>query len=261
MSTPAIKSDKRPGGIRSGGSFAIAIGVHLLALLMVPEFRATLRELAPTSGDFIEVEPDPPPPPPPEVEPPPAPPTQDRAAPTVTETVAQNAAPPPEDTAVEALPELIETDLVLSNNTFSVPTTSGTPSGPIQSGRVTGSNAQGLPGGTPDGEPGGTGIARTADLSVRPSPPGELDTILQRNYPPLARQQAIEADAYVNVEILPDGSVGRVRRGSESIAGYGFAQACIATVREGGAWQPGRDQAGAAVASQRRFRCQFVIRR
>ncbi len=66
MSSSPMRSQPDHEKARSGGAFTIAVGLHVLALFMVPEFRASIGELAAATAEFVEVEAEPTPEPPPE---------------------------------------------------------------------------------------------------------------------------------------------------------------------------------------------------
>lgn len=248
---------------RSSGALAIAIGIHVAALLMVPEFRATLRSLAPSSAEFVEVEAVPEP----EPEPTPQAPETPRLrpnlpAPTQPVVAPQPEAPPPAaDEAVEEIQNLTLTN-DSAPSSFSVSAGSGVESSrPIASGQVTGREVAGTPTGVVGGTVGGTGPVPDANLSVRAAQPSGLSDILQELFPDSARAQGIEGEAIVAVEIRTDGSVGRTRIVREAPRGFGFGQACVSTLRRGGDWTPARDQGGQIVVSERRFPCRFTLSR
>lgn len=262
MSSSTVSRSSHPTA-RSSGAFAIAAAIHVLALLMVPEFRATLRSLAPSSADLVEVEavPDPEPTPAPQVQQAP------RIRPNVTAPVEPQVAPQPDEpppAADEAVEEL--QNLTLTNDSapssFAVAAGTGADSTrPIASGVVTGREVAGTPGGVVGGTVGAAGPVSDENLSVRAAQPSGLSDILQELFPDSARAQGIEGEATVAVEIRTDGSVGRTRVVRESPRGFGFGQACVATLRRGGTWTPARDQSGNLVISERRFPCRFTLSR
>lgn len=256
----STRTRREPGAVPAGTSLGIAIGVHVAALLLVPEFRQSIRDLATTTGDFIEVEPEPPaPPPPPPDRPPPVP--REREEVVRPEAASPDEPPPPLDQASEPPPDILEAEgLELSNSTFTMPANTGAAPRTNQSGVYTGNATQGTSTGSPDGVPGGTGPALVTDLSVRAEPPSNMNAILDRHFPSEARQQGVQGTASVTVEVRPDGSVGRVQRGTESVSGFNFMRACIDAVREM-QWTPARDQSGNTVGSSRSFRCRFDISR
>ena len=64
--------------------------------------------------------------------------------------------------------------------------------------------------------------------------------------------------AVVSVEVQPTGEAGGIRLQRESVAGQGFGQACISTVR-GSRWTPALNEAGNPIATRVNFRCEFRI--
>lgn len=255
MATPM----RRPGESRSSVTIAlvIALVLHVVAVAAVPEFREAVAEVVGSTADFIDVAPEPPPPPPPAAEPPPQ---VERAAPR-TPTEAAPPAPPQQTTTVPP-PEVITALDNTNLGNWQVQQGTGPATQPIRSGVLSTTNTDGAANGVVDGGvPGGTGLVADADLSVRASAPPGLDALLERYYPADARQQAVEGRAMVAIEVRADGSTGRVRPLRESVPDFGFAQACVRTVREGGHWTPGRDRQGNAVASVLRFSCEFSVRR
>lgn len=263
-SSPAIHPEHQKA--RSSGAFVVAVGVHVAALLLVPEFRATLRSLAPSSAEFVEVdavvpEPTPPPTPAPVREAPRVRPNVTAPPPEPTVAPRPNEPPPAADEAVEEIQNLTLTN-DSNSASFSVPAGTGVESTrPIASGQVTGREVAGTPGGVVGGTPGGTGPVSDENLSVRASQPSGLSDILQELFPDSARAQGVEGEAIVAVEIRTDGTVGRTRIVREAPRGFGFGQACVATLRRGGSWTPARDQAGNIVVSERRFPCRFSLSR
>jgi len=245
-------------GARSSGAFVLAIAAHVLAVIAIPEFRQGIRELVGSTADIVEVEAEAPPEPP---APPPPRPERNNAPREASDT---NEPPPPVQESTAPPPELLTTldNVNLSNSGFTVQQGTGVATQPIRVGVQSDRNTDGSANGVPDaGVPGGTGLVADADLSVRAGSPSGLDALLNRFYPADARQQAVEGRAIVAIEVRADGTVGRVRRLSESVADFGFAQACINMVRESGRWTPGRDRDGTAVSSVLRFSCDFSIRR
>jgi len=115
--------------------------------------------------------------------------------------------------------------------------------------------------GTVGGIIGGTGIGvivDVGDLSRQPIPPS-LKRKLEKLYPKKARQEGIEGEVVIRLQIAPDGLPAKIRLISEDPAGYELGQACIKTLR-GEKWQPPIDKAGKAVTSRVTYRCGFEIR-
>lgn len=112
-------------------------------------------------------------------------------------------------------------------------------------------------GGAPVAEPGPRVVA-FADLSRRPSPHGDLDALLSRNYPARARQLGIEGRVIVGFRIMPDGSLARLRVRTEAPLEHGFGQACRRTVEQI-RWDPPLARDGQPVATDASFECEFVV--
>ncbi|MEZ5980613.1 MAG: TonB family protein [Planctomycetota bacterium] len=94
------------------------------------------------------------------------------------------------------------------------------------------------------------------DLSRAPRPP-QLDRVLERNYPADARRSGMSGTAILSVQILADGSVGVVRRVSQTAQAFG--EACERTVRSG-PWSPPIDRAGRPVATLITYTCRFEVK-
>ena len=93
-------------------------------------------------------------------------------------------------------------------------------------------------------------------LGKPPRAPG-LDAELERNYPADARRSGISGTATLQVELLPDGRVGKVVPLSESYPGFG--RACDRTVRAG-KWEPPIDREGRPVRTEIKYVCKFEVR-
>lgn len=254
MASPMRTSDQ---GSRNTAAIVLAVGLHVAAVVAIPEFRQGVRDLVESTADFVEMAPDPEPP---AEDPPPPPPRPDRQAPRTEST--SNEPPPPVQESTAPPPEVITTLDGTLSNTFTITQGTGDATAPIRAGVQSTRNTEGSLNGVPDaGVPGGRGLVADADLSVRASPPSGLNDLLQRYFPADARQQGIGGRALVSIEVRADGSVARVTRLRESVADYGFADACIRMVRASGRWEPGRDRSGTEVASVIRFACEFDINR
>lgn len=246
-------------------SVAAHVGVFA-ALSAVPR-----QEAPPPLGSVVEFEVPPPnevmPPEPPEPPPPaPAPPE-----PTLPATTAKLDAPPEKiaDPEPKAEPQPSEpseppvadlTGLTLTNDaggsTWASRIGNGSAlNGPLRSPRPGRQSAQ-----TPKSEAArplarGPSVVPIADLSKRPVPP-KLDTILERHYPPAARQQGKSGTAVVRLRIDADGQVRKANIVSESDAGFG--RACRSTVL-GSVWSPPQDQRGNPVATFVSYTCRFRV--
>jgi len=122
---------------------------------------------------------------------------------------------------------------------------------------VTGRSRDGIVGGII----GGTGIGvvvDVGDLSRQPIPPS-LKRKLEKLYPKKARQEGIEGEAVIRLQIAPDGLPAKIRLITEDPAGYDLGKACIQTLR-GEKWQPPIDKDGKPVTTRITYRCGFEIR-
>lgn len=108
---------------------------------------------------------------------------------------------------------------------------------------------------------GGTGIGvvvDVGDLSKQPIPPA-LKTKLEKLYPKKARQEGIEGEAVIRLQVAPDGLPSKIRIISESPEGYELGKACMKTL-QGERWQPPIDKSGKPVSTRVTYRCGFEIR-
>jgi TonB family protein len=108
---------------------------------------------------------------------------------------------------------------------------------------------------------GGTGIGvvvDVGDLSRQPIPPS-LKRKLEKLYPKKARQEGIEGEAVIRLQIAPDGLPAKIRLISEDPAGYELGQACMRTLK-GEKWKPPIDKDGKPVTTRVTYRCGFEIR-
>jgi len=122
---------------------------------------------------------------------------------------------------------------------------------------VTGRSRDGIVGGIV----GGTGLGvviDVGDLSRQPIPPA-LKQKLEKLYPKKARQEGIEGEAVLRLQIGPDGLPAKIRIISESPAGYELGQACMKTL-QGERWKPPINKDGNPVTTRVTYRCGFEIR-
>ena len=122
---------------------------------------------------------------------------------------------------------------------------------------VTGRSRDGIIGGIL----GGTGIGvvvDVGDLSRQPIPPS-LKRKLEKLYPKKARQEGIEGEAVLRLQIGPDGLPSKIRIVSEDPGGYGLGNACMKALR-GEKWKPPFDKDGKRVTTRVSYRCGFEIR-
>jgi len=108
---------------------------------------------------------------------------------------------------------------------------------------------------------GGTGIGvvvDVGDLSRQPIPPS-LKRKLEKLYPKKARQEGIEGEAVLRLQVAPDGLPAKIRIISENPPGYELGRACVKTL-QGERWQPPIDKNGKPVTSPVTYRCGFEIR-
>lgn len=122
---------------------------------------------------------------------------------------------------------------------------------------VTGRSREGIAGGVIGGT--GTGVViDVGDLSKQPIPP-TLKQKLEKLYPKKARQEGVEGEAVIRLQIGPDGMPSKIRIVSESPAGYELGNACVKTL-EGERWEPPIGKDGNAVTTRVTYRCGFEIR-
>jgi len=122
---------------------------------------------------------------------------------------------------------------------------------------VSGRSRDGIAGGVIGGTGSGV-VVDVGDLSKQPIPPS-LKSKLERLYPKKARQEGIEGEAVIRLQIAPDGLPSNIRIISESPDGYELGKACMKTL-QGERWQPPIDKNGKAVATRVTYRCGFEIR-
>jgi TonB family protein len=122
---------------------------------------------------------------------------------------------------------------------------------------VTGRSRDGVVGGII----GGTGlgvVVDVGDLSRQPIPPS-LKQKLEKLYPKKARQEGIEGEAVLRLQITPDGLPSKIRIISEDPTGYELGKACMKTL-QGEPWKPPFDKDGKPVTTRITYRCGFEIR-
>ena len=122
---------------------------------------------------------------------------------------------------------------------------------------VTGRSRDGVLGGII----GGTGIGvvvDVGDLSRQPIPPA-LKRKLEKLYPKKARQEGIEGEAVLRLQIAPDGLPTKIRIVSENPTGHDLGKACMKTL-QGERWKPPLNKEGAPVTTRVTYRCGFEIR-
>lgn len=265
--------------LRLAGGFLLSIGAHAAAaivLMLLPMLDWLDNEpIPPIEMEIVEPEREivPEPEPEPEPEPPsepelPAPePVVQRPTPTRTPPPPSDEPPPTEDPppAEETVADF--SGMTLTNDQGAA-WNSATGDGAAMDGpvgrpgaQVTGRNRRGQQGGTPGGQ--GTNeeadqLVPPSDLSRRPGPPASrLRELLRANYPREARNLGLEGSARVRIRVEPDGRVRVLGVVSEEHDGFG--QACRATLREGGRWEPPLDRSGDAVATITTFRCTFSV--
>ncbi|MGB8332036.1 MAG: energy transducer TonB [Polyangiales bacterium] len=122
---------------------------------------------------------------------------------------------------------------------------------------VTGRSRDGIAGGVV----GGTGlgiVVDVGDLSKQPIPPS-LKQKLEKLYPKKARQEGIEGEVVIRLQIGPDGLPSQIRVISEDPAGYELGRACVKTL-QGERWEPPIGKDGKPVTTRVTYRCGFEIR-
>lgn len=122
---------------------------------------------------------------------------------------------------------------------------------------VTGRSRDGIVGGII----GGTGIGvvvDVGDLSKQPIPPS-LKRKLEKLYPKKARQEGVEGEAVIRLQVGPDGLPAKIRIISEDPGGYELGRACVKTL-QGEKWDPPLNKEGKPVTTRVTYRCGFEIR-
>jgi TonB family protein len=122
---------------------------------------------------------------------------------------------------------------------------------------VTGRSRDGVAGGVVGGTGSGL-VVDVGDLSKQPIPPS-LRQKLERLYPKKARQEGVEGEAVIRLQIGPEGLPSKIRIVSESPPGYELGKACVEAL-EGEKWQPPIGKDGKPVATRVTYRCGFEIR-
>lgn len=122
---------------------------------------------------------------------------------------------------------------------------------------VTGRSRDGVVGGVIGGTGSGV-VVDVGDLSRQPIPPS-LERKLQKLYPKKARQEGIEGEAVLRLQVGPDGHAHNIRVISEEPPGYELGQACKKSL-QGERWSPPLDKNGSPVTTRVTFRCGFEIR-
>jgi len=122
---------------------------------------------------------------------------------------------------------------------------------------VTGRSRDGIAGGVVGGTGAGV-VVDVGDLSKQPIPPS-LKQKLEKLYPKKARQDGIEGEVVIRLQVGPDGLPSKMRIISEKPMGYELGRACVNTL-QGERWKPPIDKNGKPVTTRVTYRCGFEIR-
>jgi periplasmic protein TonB len=251
------------GGARTFGLTAISLSAHLVAFTMLGLVPPPSDVLAMHEMEFTVEEPPPEPETPPPPPPPPDPPEPEPPKAKAPKAAAPEPEPPPEETpppeqAPEEVADFTGTTLTAEGAGWSTRTGSGAPlTGPVgKIGRKPSDSDQMAS--KPVG-PTGPRVVPLKSLSRRPAAPQGLDAMLERHYPKRARTQGVEGKVVIALRVLPTGRPADLRVVREHPSGFDFAEACRKTIRESGAFTPGLDRDGTAVASDIDFTCDFVV--
>lgn len=122
---------------------------------------------------------------------------------------------------------------------------------------VTGRSRDGVVGGILGGSGIGV-VVEVGDLSRQPIPPS-LKQKLEKLYPKKARQEGVEGEAVLRLQVGPDGLPSKIRIVSEDPAGYELGRSCVKAL-QGERWKPPFDKEGKAVTTRVTYRCGFEIR-
>jgi len=125
--------------------------------------------------------------------------------------------------------------------------------GAVVTGRTRDGIAGGVVGGTGEGV-----VVDVGDLSRQPIPPS-LKQKLERLYPKKARQDGVEGEAVLRLQVGPDGFPSKIRIISEDPKGYELGRACVNAL-QGERWEPPIDKNGKPVTTRVTYRCGFEIR-
>ncbi len=254
-------SAAQPSAARGVGIALMSIGAHMLVLGVLGYMPTPQQIFAhqPVELEVIEPEPPPPPPPAPEPEKPKAPepePEKPRAAP-------KAALPPPTPTPTPDPPKAAAAEAPVDFGGFTETAGASSWSTAVGNGQalhgpvgriatVTGRDRAGS---------GGPIVAAVVvpegSLSRKPIPPGDMNDLLEKNYPPRARAQGVSGSAHLRVRIQADGQTGNIHVIKET-GDYGFGAACTKILRMR-RWQPPLDREGKPVASDIRYDCDFEV--
>lgn len=263
---PRYDSDERSGNGSVLLALLLALGVHGLFAWLLSSIELQIEPFAPTEVSFAIVE-EPPPEreieEPPEVEAPPEPqpePERVREAIVEPERPPQLPAEPQPDPPPAPEPAPVRFDGVMLEGEagWAIQQSSGADRTEPLANPV--GDATDKPPGDPEGQgEAGPPTLRLKDLSRPPRQP-DLNLALENNYPARARREGVEGVAVVRIRVEPDGRVRIVRHRSESVAGYGFAEACAKTLRDSPAWSQPVDDQGRPVAVLIDYPCRFSVR-
>lgn len=226
--------------------------VELFVIEEVEEEPPPLPELPdepePEVDEELELEPEPPPRPRPRPEP-------------EMEPEADPEPPAPAEETVVAFDNLVLTNEIGESGWATQQGSGVEREGPVgrPNAEVTGRNRRGARNGRAGGTgeaPAGPPLLPLAALSRRPAPPADLNSMLQRFYPPEARRQGVEGRSQIRIRINHDGSI-RVLR-TLSSTNEEFARACARMLR-GTRWDPGLGPEGQPAATVTNFRCDFAV--
>lgn len=250
------------------GWIVLAIAMHLFFLVLVPSAPRGPRIDSPDLVAVAIVDEEQPVPeaePAPEAEAVPAEPVEPPPEPKTFKAPKEPPKAPKEPPAAAPETPVAFDNLVLTNEdgeptSWAVdPGTGKSREGPI--GRpdavATGRSREGIAGGVI----GGTGVGivvDVGDLSRQPIPPA-LKRKLEKLYPKKARQEGIEGEAVVRLQIGANGLPSKIRIISEKPAGYDLGAACVQAL-QGEKWEPPLGKDGKPVATRITYRCGFEIR-
>lgn len=122
---------------------------------------------------------------------------------------------------------------------------------------ATGTSREGVAGGVVGGAGNGL-VVDVGNLSKQPVPP-PLRRKLEKLYPKQARQEGVEGEAAVRLQVGRDGLPTKIRVISVEPSGYGFDKACVNALK-GEKWAPPLSKDGKPVATRVTYRCGFEIR-
>ena len=126
-------------------------------------------------------------------------------------------------------------------------------------GTNTGEDKPGVKNGKVGGKPKPRIISKR-DLKKPPRPPSmtKMNGLLLKNYPKRAKTQGVDGLAKIRLQVGPSGKLSRFKIAEET-GSWGFGEACIQTVKQGGRWTPAVDKRGRPGSYPLVYVCRFEV--